>query len=204
MEPPTPETTAGIRPSARPDTAGTEPLPIDSDPAQATADDTDEGTLGEARAHRPVHLHPGFVLVVIIGGVFGALARYGLSTVLPAPGGWPAPTLIINLTGAFLLGVLLEALVRRGPDAGRLRVIRLLAGTGFMGAFTTYSTLALETNTLLGAGRTTDALIYVAATLFGGAIATVAGIRAAAGHHTRMTDRRRDATLRPDRQADKK
>ena len=79
-------------------------------------------------------------------------------------------------------------------------MIRLLAGTGFMGAFTTYSTLALDTNTLLGAGRTTDALIYVAATLLGGAIATMAGIRAAAGHHTRMTIRRRDATLRPDPQ----
>jgi CrcB protein len=136
--------------------------------------------------------------------VFGALARFGLSTVLPSPGGWPLPTLIINLAGAFLLGVLLEALVRRGPDTGRLRVIRLLAGTGFMGAFTTYSTLALETNTLLGAGRTTDALIYVAATLIGGAIATVAGIRSAAGHHTRMTVRRRGATLRTELQEDKK
>jgi fluoride exporter len=175
--------------------AGFGELPIDRDPAGA-----DIGTLGEVRAHRPVHLHPGFVLVVITGGVFGALARYGFSTVLPAQGGWPLPTLIINLTGAFLLGMLLEALVRRGPDAGRLRVIRLLAGTGFMGAFTTYSTLALDTNTLLGAGRTTDALIYVAATLLGGAIATMAGIRAAAGHHTRMTTRRRDATLRPDPQ----
>ena len=153
MEPPRPETTATARPSARPDTASTERLPIDSDPAEAAAEDTDAGTLGETRAHRPVHLHPGFVLVVITGGVFGALARSGLSTVLPAPGGWPLPTLIINLTGAFLLGVLLEALVRRGPDTGRLRVIRLLAGTGFMGAFTTYSTLALETNTLIGAGR---------------------------------------------------
>jgi CrcB protein len=200
MEPPTPETTETGCPSEKTDTASAERLPIDSDRAGTPADDTDAGTLGEARAHRPVHLHPGFVLVVISGGVFGALARYGLSTVLPSPGGWPLPTLIINLTGALLLGVLLEALVRRGPDAGRLRMIRLLAGTGFMGAFTTYSTLALETNTLLGAGRSTDALVYVAATLIGGAVATVAGIRAAAGHHTRMTARRRDATLRPDRQ----
>jgi CrcB protein len=159
--------------------------------------DPDAGTLGAARAHRPVHLHPGFVLVVIAGGVLGALARYGLGTILPAPGGWPLPTLIINLAGAFLLGALLEGLVRRGPDAGRLRVIRLLVGTGFMGAFTTYSTLAVETNTLFGAGRTTDALLYVAATLIGGAIATVAGIRIAAGHHTGVTGRRRDAAPRP-------
>jgi CrcB protein len=199
MEPPTPETTAA-RPSEKTDTASTERLPVDSDPAETSTEDADAGTLGEVRVHRPVHLHPGFVLVVVTGGVFGALARYGLSSVLPSPGGWPLPTLIINLTGALLLGVLLEALVRRGPDAGRLRMIRLLAGTGFMGAFTTYSTLALETNTLLGTGRTTDAVGYVVATLLGGAVATVAGIRVAAGHHSRMTARRRDATLRPDRQ----
>ncbi|MBT2538490.1 CrcB family protein [Arthrobacter sp. ISL-69] len=200
MEPPTPETTATAGAPEKTGSASTERLPIDSDPAGTAADDADAGTLGEVRGHRPVHLHPGFVLVVITGGVFGALARYGLGTVLPSPGGWPLPTLIINLAGALLLGVLLEALVRRGPDAGRLRLIRLLAGTGFMGAFTTYSTLALETNALLGAGRTTDAVIYVAATVIGGAAATVAGIRVAAGYHSRMTARRRDATLRPDRQ----
>lgn len=191
MKRPVPDATAVTETDDAAET-GLRQLPIDSDLTE-----TDIGTLGEVRAHRPVHLHPGFVLVVITGGAFGALARYALSTVLPAPGGWPLPTLIINLTGAFLLGVLLEALVRRGADAGRIRVIRLLAGTGFMGAFTTYSTLALDTNTLLGAGRTTDALIYVAATVLGGAAATVAGIRAAAGHHTRVTIRRRDATLRP-------
>jgi CrcB protein len=197
MEPPTPETAAARH--AETDAASTAWLAIDSD-AETSTEETDAGTLGEARAHRPVHLRPGFVLVVVTGGVFGALARYGLSTVLPSPGGWPLPTLIINLAGAFLLGVLLEALVRRGPDAGRLRMIRLLAGTGFVGAFTTYSTLALETNTLLGAGRTTDALAYVAATLIGGAAATVAGIRVAVGQHSRMMAWRRDATLRSDRQ----
>ncbi|RAX43680.1 hypothetical protein DQ354_19465 [Arthrobacter sp. AQ5-06] len=198
MEPPTPEATAATGPPERTDPSSH--LPIDSDPAGISEEDTDAGTLGEARAHRPVHLHPGFVLVVITGGAFGALARYGLSSALPSPGGWPLPTLIINLAGALLLGVLLEALVRRGPDAGRLRFIRLLAGTGFMGAFTTYSTLALETNTLLGTGRATDAVIYVAATVIGGAVATVVGIRVAAGHHSRMTARRREATLLPDRE----
>jgi fluoride exporter len=191
MEPPTSETTAATHPSEA--AASDEQIPLDSDPA-----DADAGTLGEARTRRPVHLHPGFVLAVIAGGTVGALARYGLSSVLPSPGGWPLPTLVINLAGAFFLGILLEALVRRGPDAGRLRIIRLVAGTGFMGAFTTYSTLALETNTLIGAGRATDALVYVAATLLGGAVATVAGIQSAAGHHTRMTVRRRDTTLRPE------
>jgi CrcB protein len=151
--------------------------------------DADPGTLGVAPVRHPLHLHPGFVLIVILGGTVGALARYGLSTVLPSPGGWPLPTLIINLTGALLLGALLEALVRQGPDAGRLRIIRLLAGTGFMGAFTTYSTLALETNLLLGRGRPTDALVYVAVTLLAGALATVVGIRVAAGLHGGRTSR---------------
>ena len=165
-------------------------LPADKDAAGPATKDADAGTLGKARTHRPVHLHPGFVAVVVLGGILGALARYGLGTVLPAPDGWPLPTLTINLAGAFLLGAMLEALVRRGPDAGRRRVIRLLAGTGFMGAFTTYSTLALETNTLLAAGRSTDALLYIAATLVGGAVATVAGIALAAGHHRRAGGKR--------------
>ncbi|WP_457946141.1 fluoride efflux transporter FluC [Pseudarthrobacter sp. alpha12b] len=159
-------------------------------PRSEASEATDQGTLGEVRAHRPVHLHPGFVLVVIVGGTFGALARYGLSSILPTPGGWPVPTLAINLAGAFLLGALLEALARRGPDAGRLRLVRLLLGTGFMGAFTTYSTLAVETTTLFSAGRSVDALMYLGATVVVGAVATVAGIRLAAAHHARTTSRR--------------
>ncbi|MFS0717305.1 CrcB family protein [Arthrobacter sp. 1P04PC] len=189
MEPPLPGTTASARTLAA---AGDENLlPTDSGPVESiTVDvDPDAETLGEPRAHRPVHLHPGLVLVVMAGGFFGALARYGLSALLPSPGSWPLPTLVINLAGAFLLGGLLEALVRRGPDAGRRRITRLLAGTGFMGAFTTYSTLALETNTLLDSGRVTDALLYLAATLAGGAGATLAGIWFAASHHTRATTR---------------
>lgn len=160
-EPRTPESTAAAGPS---DTAG---------------GDADRGALGPVRSRRPLHLHPGFLALVVAGGVAGTLARYGLSIALPAPAGWPLPTLVINLAGAFLLGVLLESLARSGPDAGRLRVIRLLAGTGFMGAFTTYSTLALESNVLLAAGRSLDALGYLTASLVGGFLATFAGIRVA-------------------------
>ncbi|HEY1158104.1 MAG TPA: hypothetical protein VGE95_17685, partial [Arthrobacter sp.] len=106
-EPPIPGTAASPRASGAP--AGEEDLrPADSDTGKQTAADIDPdaGTLGDVRAHRPVHLHPGYVLVVIAGGVFGALARYGLSMLLPAPGGWPLPTLVINLAGALLLGAL--------------------------------------------------------------------------------------------------
>ena len=79
MERPTPDTTTpDTTPATSPDTT----------PAAAGAGlDSDAGTLGAARIRRPVHLHPGFVLVVVCGGVAGALARYGLGTVLPSPGG---------------------------------------------------------------------------------------------------------------------
>ena len=139
------------------------------------------------KVHRPVHLHPGFVLLVVAGGCLGALARYGLGVALPAPDGWPLPTLLINLFGAFALGALLEGLSRRGPDTGRLRLVRLLAGTGFMGAFTTYSTMAVDAVHLFGASAVAAGLLYLAASLLGGIGAVLAGIWVAAWHHRAST-----------------
>ncbi|MDJ0355325.1 CrcB family protein [Paenarthrobacter sp. PH39-S1] len=136
-----------------------------------------------ARPARPVHLHLGHILLVIAGGIGGTLARYGLGTVLPAPAGWPLPTLLINLCGALLLGLLLENLVRRGPDQGALRIIRLLVGTGCMGAFTTYSSLVLDANVLLSNGRISGAALYLGLSLVGGLAATTAGIWAGALLH---------------------
>ncbi|WP_426997636.1 fluoride efflux transporter FluC [Pseudarthrobacter sp. N5] len=141
------------------------------------------------RPHRHLHLHPGYVLLVALGGIFGAGARYGLGLALPAPGGWPLPTLLINLAGALALGVLLEGLSRRGPDAGRRRVIRLLAGTGFLGAFTTYSALAMDSVHLFDAGRAAEAAVYLAASLIGGAAATTAGVWGGARHHRTVLTR---------------
>ncbi|UVJ38471.1 CrcB family protein [Arthrobacter sp. CJ23] len=139
-----------------------------------------------AEVHRPVHLHGRLVLLVAAGGVLGALARYGLGFVIPAPGGWPLPTLVINLSGALVLGALLEGLSRRGPDAGWRQILRLAVGTGFLGAFTTYSTLALDAVHLFDAGRSTEGVWYLGTSLLGGVAATVAGIWLAARQHRRM------------------
>ncbi len=125
---------------------------------------------------RPLHLHPRYLALVTAGGVLGALARYWLGQAIPAPGQWPLPTLLINLSGAFVLGWLLESLARRGPDEGRRRLIRLTAGTGFLGAFTTYSTFSLETVQLFDAGRAAEAFGYLVASLLGGTLATFLGI----------------------------
>lgn len=58
--------------------------------------------------------------LIMVGGGFGALARYGLSLVLPTAGNWPLPTLLTNLAGALLLGMLMEGLSRCGPAVSRV------------------------------------------------------------------------------------
>nr|WP_246036510.1 fluoride efflux transporter CrcB [Sinomonas susongensis] len=121
-------------------------------------------------------MEPRHILLVGVGGIAGALARYGLGLALPAPGSWPLPALVINLAGAFVLGVLLEVLARRGPDHGPRRTLRLFLGTGFLGAFTTYSTFAVETDRLFAAGRFDAGLGYLAASLLGGVAAAFLGI----------------------------
>lgn len=121
--------------------------------------------------------------LVFGGGALGALSRWALGAAIPAPGGWPLPTLLINLAGALALGALLESLARRGPDLGARRLVRLTAGTGFLGAFTTYSTLAVEGARLFVTGRAADGAWYLALSLLGGAAATLLGVGGAAWLH---------------------
>ena len=131
----------------------------------------------------PPHLTWAGVGLVFAGGVVGTLARYGVGEVLAPRGTWPAATFCVNVVGAFLLGVLLEALGRRGPDVGVRQRLRLLLGTGFLGAFTTYSTLAVETSLLVRDGSGAVALGYAAASVVVGFLVSMLGIWAAAAHH---------------------
>ena len=115
--------------------------------------------------------------LVMVGGAAGATARYGLTKAFPVdPGHFPATTLAINLAGAFLLGALLETLLRRGlPDHWS----RMLVGVGVLGAFTTFSTLTDEIALLVRAGDTGTAAAYLSASLAGGLAAVVLGLVAA-------------------------
>src|SRR5690606_917565 len=63
--------------------------------------------------------------LVFVGGAVGTLARYLVTMAVPAWNGLPLPTFVVNVTGAFLLGALLVALARRGPDTGWRRAMRL-------------------------------------------------------------------------------
>lgn len=105
---------------------------------------------------------------MLAAGALGTLARWALAVWAArwAPVG--AGTLVANLLGAFLLG-LLAALT---PPSRAGLELRLVLGTGFLGAFTTFSTLELEAYGLLAGGRWPLGVGY----LFGSAAAGLAAL----------------------------
>ncbi|KAA1373592.1 fluoride efflux transporter FluC [Aeromicrobium fastidiosum] len=114
--------------------------------------------------------------LVVAGGAAGSLARYGIGEWLNTGHDLPIGTLLVNVTGSFALGALLALLLGRGDDAGRLREARLLLGTGFLGGYTTYSALAVETDTLLRDGRIALGAAYAIGTVALGLLAALAGV----------------------------
>ena len=107
--------------------------------------------------------------VISAGGVLGALARYGLSEMWPHdPRGFAWSTWTINITGCFLIGVLMVLIARFRPGQ---RLIRPFWGVGVLGGYTTFSTAAVD---VLRADPAT-ALIYLAATLVGAVLAVWLG-----------------------------
>lgn len=129
-----------------------------------------------AETSRPLHLRPASLVLVFAGGALGTVCRAVLASLLPPLGGVPYAVLGANVAGAFLLGLLLDALAGRGPDEGGRRTLRLLLGTGFMGGFTTYSALAVDSAALIGDGAPGAGIGYALATVLVGAVATWAGI----------------------------
>ena len=127
---------------------------------------------------RPPHAHPVLLLLVFAGGVAGTLLRSALATALPASR-FPLATFLTNVSGAFVLGALLEGLRRAGPDTGRRRAARLGLGSGLLGAFTTYSALAVESDLLVRDGHVGTATAYAVGSVLAGLVAAAAGVAAA-------------------------
>lgn len=121
----------------------------------------------------PLALPAGAALVAV-GGVLGVLLR-ALLTSPAAPGAWPWATFAVNVAGSLLLGALL-AVLQRGPDVGRRRAVRLAAGTGVLGGFTTYSTFALEVEQLLSSGHAATGVAYALVSVVLGVVAAGVGI----------------------------
>jgi CrcB protein len=114
---------------------------------------------------------------LLIGGgaVLGANARYWLTNFFVQRLGpaFPYGTLFINVTGSFLLGFVLVLVANRFVvDPG----YRLLIGTGFMGAYTTFSTFSYDTIVLLERGDVVPALMNVGTSVAVSLVAAYLGI----------------------------
>src|ERR1051326_556129 len=110
---------------------------------------------------------------VAVGGVLGAEARFGLGVALPhGAGGWPWWTLLINVSGCLLIGVLMVTITELTSPH---RLIRPFLGVGVLGGYTTFSTYSVEFLQLLDAGRTGPALAYLVVTPLAALAAAWAG-----------------------------
>ncbi|MGV0593500.1 fluoride efflux transporter CrcB [Mycobacterium vulneris] len=106
---------------------------------------------------------------VFVGGALGTLARAGLVVLAaPQPGHWPWPTFIVNIVGAFLLGYFTTRLLERLPVSSYRRP---LLGTGVCGGLTTFSTMQVETVTMLEHGNWALAAGYTVASIAAGLLA---------------------------------
>jgi CrcB protein len=115
-------------------------------------------------------------LLAALGGALGALARWGVGLALPRPDdGWPWATLLVNLTGCLVMGVLVGALARRDVEPVW---VRPFLAVGVLGGYTTYSAFALEVVELTDAGAAALAAGYVLVSVLGGVLAVAAGVAA--------------------------
>lgn len=111
------------------------------------------------------------IAAICLGGAIGALARTGLSVAVPiASPGWPWITLAINVAGAFALGYFVTRLQERLPLSAYRRP---LLGTGFCGAFTTFSTVQVELLQLIDHRDYGKALGYAVVSVVAGYVAIV-------------------------------
>lgn len=110
-------------------------------------------------------------LLVATGGSFGAITRFAISNWFKKRNKTPFPiaTFLINITGAFLLGYIIGNGVTTGWQ--------LLLGTGFMGAFTTFSTFKLESIQLFNRKNLSILFLYLSATYIIGILFAFLGMK---------------------------
>ncbi|UMA64279.1 fluoride efflux transporter CrcB [Roseivivax marinus] len=120
-----------------------------------------------------------FTLVQIaVGGAAGAVSRYltGQAAMRVMGPGFPWGTLTVNVVGSFVMGVIVVTLAELSAN----RISPLLV-TGFLGAFTTFSSFSLDTAYMWERGETVQAGAYVAASVVLSLAALFAGLWAARG-----------------------
>lgn len=120
------------------------------------------------------------LLYIAAGGAAGSVARYALSAVIQqrAAGPFPIGTLVVNVSGSFLLGLIMRyalATPALSPE------VRALLTVGFCGGFTTFSTFSYETARLLEDGDYRRALAYIVISVVLSLVGIIAGFEAARG-----------------------
>jgi CrcB protein len=113
------------------------------------------------------------VWLVALAGALGALARFGVHGVVQsrAASRFPYGTVVVNLTGSFALGLLVGLVTYQGLDAD----VRTVVGTGFIGAYTTFSSFSYDTFGLAEGGEPKAALVNALGSITLGLAAATAG-----------------------------
>ncbi len=116
------------------------------------------------------------ILIVGLGGATGSMLRYGIQKILnvQSAAAFPTGTLLVNIAGCLLIGILWSLVSR---TLAWNEEMKLLLMTGFCGGFTTFSAFTLEGIGLLKESKTSLFFIYVIASVIGGLLATLIGIR---------------------------
>ncbi|HMK11666.1 MAG TPA: fluoride efflux transporter CrcB, partial [Acidimicrobiales bacterium] len=136
------------------------------------------------RRAAPTRADMRVLLAIAVGGMIGATLRYKLATLIHVPAGhFPWATFWTNVSGSLILGFLLVLLIERFPPT---RYARAFAGTGVLGAYTTFSTFSVETDVLVKDGHAGVAGAYVVGSLVVGLGAAASGVVLA----RRLTSRR--------------
>ena len=115
------------------------------------------------------------IAAIFLGGAAGSLLRVWLAqTVTSGVATWPWATFIVNVSGCFALGLIATHLRERPPEAPHWHP---LLGTGFCGAYTTFSTMQLELVRMIDHDRFALASAYALASVLAGYLAILAGAR---------------------------
>lgn len=153
------------------ETAGVHGLPVDADVSR-------EEVARERPRPRLLHVlrdRWDILLAIALGGVVGSLGRWSVGELLPHDTGRFAwSTFTVNVTGAFLLGLLMAFMV---DVLAHTRYVRPLLGVGVLGGWTTFSTYMFDARAMLADGRVASGLfLYVGGTLVVGLVAVWLGL----------------------------
>jgi fluoride exporter len=114
------------------------------------------------------------LVAVAAGGAMGTIARYGISRAGPtSPGSIPWSIFFVNVAGSLALGFLLQLVLEHWPTN---RFIRPFVAVGFIGAFTTFSTVMVDVDLLVRDGAVGNAAVYIVVSVIAGLTAVFVGI----------------------------